>query len=106
MENKPAIIVSGNKYNMQPWYWEKCKRALEELSHLADCIQRPGNEPKSGWPSKEEEMLTHLSYAVKAVLVMAAISCGVPGKVRPEEVACIVDKGHTGYEEIAGKYLT
>ena len=43
MENKPAIIVSGNKNNMQPWYEEKCKRALEELAHLADTIRRPGD---------------------------------------------------------------
>ncbi len=106
MENKPAIIVSGNKYNMQPWYEEKCKRALEELSHLADCIHRPGTEPKNGWPSKEDEMLSHLSGAVKSVLIMAAISCGESGKVHQEDVACIVKKGYPGYEEIAGKYLT
>lgn len=106
MENKPAIVVSGNKNNMQPWYEEKCKRALEELSHLADCIHRPGEKPNTGWASKEEEILFHLSGAVKSVLVMAAVSCGEPGKVRAEDVACIVDKGRSGYDEIIKKYLT
>lgn len=52
MENKPAIIVSGNKNNMQPWYEEKCKRALEELAHLADTIRRPGDAPNNGWQNK------------------------------------------------------
>ena len=56
MENKPTIIVSGNKNNMQPWYEEKCKRALEELAHLADTIRRPGDAPNNGWQSKQEEM--------------------------------------------------
>ena len=56
MENKPAIIVSGSKNNMQPWYEEKCKRALEELAHLADTIRRPGNEPNGGWKNKQEEI--------------------------------------------------
>ena len=105
MENKPAIIVSGNKNNMQPWYEEKCKRALEELAHLSDCIHRPGTDPNKGWPTKEEEMLFHLSAAVKSVLVMAAVSCGQTGKVRQEDVAFIVDEGRAGLEKVTEKIL-
>ncbi len=105
MENRPAIIVSGNKNNMQPWYEEKCKRTLEELAHLADCIHRPGTEPNQGRNTREEEMLFHLSCATKSVLVMAALSCGEPGKVRQEDVTVIVDKGYIGYEEVAEKIL-
>lgn len=106
MENKPAIIVSGNKNNMQPWYEEKGKRALEELAHLSDCIHRPGTDPNKGWPTKEEEMLFHLSAAVKNVLVMVAVSCGQTGKVRQEDVAFIVDEGRAGLEKVTEKLFT
>lgn len=104
MENKPAIIVSGNKNNMQPWYEEKCKRALEELAHLADTIRRPGDEPNGGWKNKQEEMEHHLTYAVKSVLVMAAITAGQPGKVSKEDIDCIVDEGYAGYKKVSEKF--
>ena len=35
MNEKPVIIVTGKVPNMQSWYEEKCKRALEELAHLS-----------------------------------------------------------------------
>ena len=38
MNEKPVIIVTGKVPNMQSWYEEKCKRALEELAHLSDTI--------------------------------------------------------------------
>ena len=105
MENKPAIIVSGNKNNMQPWYEQKCKRALEELSLLADTIHRPGNEPKRGWPSKQEEIDTHLFNAVRAVLIVTNMSCGQRKLARREDIGCIVDEGYAGYEKIKAKFL-
>ena len=105
MENKPAIIVSGNKNNMQPWYEEKCKRALEELSLLANTIHRPGNEPKRGRPSKQEEIDTHLFNAVRAVLIVTNMSCGQRKSVRSEDIGCIVDEGYAGYEKIKAKFL-
>ena len=46
MNEKPVIIVTGKVPNMQSWYEEKCKRALEELAHLADTIHRPGDTPQ------------------------------------------------------------
>ena len=51
MSKRPVISVSGKGANMQSWYEEKCKRALEELSLLAAAIHRPGDEPKGGWSS-------------------------------------------------------
>ena len=47
-------------------YEEKCKRALEELAHLADTIRRPGETPNNVWQSKQEEMEHHLALAVKS----------------------------------------
>ena len=70
MSERPVITVTGKMPNMQSWYEEKCKRALEELSLLADTIHRPGNEPKRGWPSKQEEIDTHLFNAIRAVLIV------------------------------------
>ena len=52
MSERPVITVTGKMPNMQSWYEEKCKRALEELSLLADTIHRPGDDPKRGWHSK------------------------------------------------------
>ena len=75
MSERPVITVTGKMPNMQSWYEEKCKRALEELSLLADTIHRPGNEPKRGWPSKQEEIDTHLFNAVRAVLIVTNMSC-------------------------------
>ena len=54
MNEKPVIIVTGKVPNMQSWYEEKCKRALEELAHLSDTIHRPGDTPNRGWATKEE----------------------------------------------------
>lgn len=103
MENKPAIIVSGNKNNMQPWYEEKCKRTLEELAHLADTIHRPGEAPKNGWQSKQEEMEYHLALAVKSVLVLSIVSCGQKGSVNKEEIDLIVNEGYEGYKKVKEK---
>ena len=103
MENKPAIIVSGNKNNMQPWYEEKCKRALEELAHLADTIRRPGEAPNNGWQSKQEEMEYHL--AVKSVLVLSIVSCGQKGSVSKEDIDLIVDEGYDGYKKVMEKIV-
>lgn len=103
MENKPAIIVSGNKNNMQPWYEEKCKRALEELAHLADTIRRPGETPNNGWQSKQEEMEHHLALAVKSVLVLSIVSCGHNGNIEREDIDLIVDEGYEGYKKVLEK---
>lgn len=105
MENKPAIIVSGNKNNMRPWYEEKCKRALEELAHLADTIHRPGEAPNNGWQNKQEEMEHHLALAVKNVLVMAAITAGQHGQISREDIDCIVAEGYTGYKKVVEKII-
>ena len=105
MKERPVIIVTGKVPNMQSWYEEKCKRALEELSLLAAAIHRSGDEPKRGWPSKEEEINTHLFNAVRSVLILAAISCGQRKPVRSEDIGCIVDEGYAGYEKIKAKFL-
>lgn len=86
-------------------YEEKCKRALEELSHLADTIHRPGDDPKRGWPSKQEEIDTHLFNAVKMVLIVTNMSIGQRLPVRSEDIGCIVDEGYAGYEKIRDKFL-
>ena len=103
MENKPAIIVSGNKNNMQPWYEEKCKRSLEELAHLADTIRRPGDAPNNGWQSKQEEMEHHLALAVRSVLVLSIVSCGHKGNIEREDIDLIVDEGYEGYKKVMEK---
>lgn len=103
MENKPAMIVSGNKNNMQPWYEEKCKRALEELAHLADTIRCPGDAPNNGWQSKQEEMEHHLALAVKSVLVLSIVSCGHKGNIEREDIDLIVDEGYKGYKKVLEK---
>ena len=105
MENKPAIIVSGNTNNMQPWYEEKCKRALEELAHLADTIRRPGDAPNNGWQSKQEEMEHHLALAVKSVLVLSIVSCGHKGNIEREDTDLIVDEGYQGYKKVMEKII-
>ena len=105
MSERPVITVTGKMPNMQSWYEEKCKRALEEMSHLADTIHRPGNEPKRGWPSKQEEIDTHLFNAVRAVLIVTNMSCGQRKPVRSEDIGCIVDEGYAGYEKIKAKFL-
>lgn len=102
MENKPAIVVSGHKYNMQCWYEEKCTRALEELAHLSDTLRRPGDEPKGGWPNKKEEIEHHLFHAIKGVLVIASVSMG-NYNIEQEDIDCIVDEGYTGYKKVAEK---
>ena len=56
MNEKPVIIVTGKVPNMQTWYEEKCRRALEELAHLSDTLHRPGDTPNRGWATKEEEI--------------------------------------------------
>lgn len=76
MNEKPVIIVTGKVPNMQSWYEEKCRRALEELAHLSDTLHRPGDTPNRGWATKEEEIKTHLFNAVRLVLVLANVSCG------------------------------
>lgn len=105
MNERPVITVTGKMPNMQSWYEEKCKRALEELSLLADTIHRPGEEPKRGWKSKQEEIDTHLFNAVRAVLIVTNMSCGQRKPVRSEDIGCIVDEGYTGYEKIKAKFL-
>lgn len=105
MSKRPIISVSGKGANMQSWYEEKCKRALEELSLLAAAIHRSGDEPKRGWSSKEDEINTHLFNAVRSVLILAAISCGQRKPVRSEDIGCIVDEGYAGYEKIKAKLL-
>ena len=76
MNEKPIIIVTGKVPNMQSWYEEKCKRALEELAHLSDTLHRSGDTPNRGWATKEEEIKTHLFNAVRLVLILANVSCG------------------------------
>ena len=105
MSERPVIAVTGKMPNMQSWYEEKCKRALEELSHLADTIHRPGVDPKRGWPTKQEEIDTHLFNAVKMVLIVTNMSCGQHKPVRSEDIGCIVDEGYAGYEKIRAKFL-
>ena len=105
MSKRPVISVSGKGANMQSWYEEKCKRALEELSLLAAAIHRSGDEPKRGWFSKQEEINTHLFNAVRSVLILAAISCGQRKPVHSEDIGCIVDEGYAGYEKIKAKLL-
>ena len=105
MSERPVITVTGKMPNMQSWYEEKCKRALEELSLLADTIHRPGEEPKRGWKSKQEEIDTHLFNAVRAVLIVTNMSCGQRKPVRSEDIGCIVDEGYAGYEKIKTKFL-
>ena len=78
---------------------------MEELSHLAAAIHRPGDDPKRGWPSKQEEIDSHLFNAVRSVLAMATISCGQRKPIRSEDIGCIVDEGYAGYEKIKAKFL-
>ena len=55
MNEKPVIIVTGKVPNMQSWYEEKCKRALEELAHLADTLHRPGDTlTEAGQPKRKQ----------------------------------------------------
>lgn len=105
MSERPVITVTGKMPNMQSWYEEKCKRALEELSLLADTIHRPGDNPKRGWPSKKEEIDTHLFNAIRAVLIVTNMSCGQRKPVRSEDIGCIVEEGYAGYEKIRVKFL-
>ena len=100
MNEKPVIIVTGKVPNMQSWYEEKCKRALEELAHLSDTIHRPGDTPNRGWATKEEEIKTHLFNATRLVLILANVSCGQRKSVGSEDVGRIVDEGFTGYEKV------
>ena len=97
MNEKPVIIVTGKVPNMQSWYEEKCRRALEELAHLSDTLHR-------GWATKEEEIKTHLFNAVRLVLVLANVSCGQRKSVGSEDVGCIVDEGFAGYEKVWEKF--
>ena len=104
MNEKPVIIVTGKVPNMQSWYEEKCKRALEELAHLSDTIHRPGDTPNRGWATKEEEIKTHLFNAVRLVLILANIPCGQRKSVSSEDEGCIVDEGFAGYEKVWEKF--
>ena len=90
---------------MQPWYEEKCKRALKELAHLADTIRRPGEEPNNGWLNKQEEMEHHLTLAVRSVLVLSIVSCGRKGNVEREDIDLIVEEGYEGYKKVAEKFI-
>ena len=105
MSERPVIAVTGKMPNMQSWYEEKCKRALEELGHLADTIHRPGDAPKRGWSTKQEEIDTNLFNAVRAVLNVTNMSCGQHKPVRSEDIGCIVDEGYAGYEKIRVKFM-
>ena len=102
MSERPVIAVTGKMPNMQSWYEEKCKRTL---SHLVDTIHRPGDDPKRGWSSKQEEIDTHLFNAVKMVLIVTNMSIGQRLPVRSEDVGCIVEEGYAGYEKIRAKFL-
>ena len=55
MSERPAITVTGKMPNMQSWYEEKCKRALEELSLLADTIHRPVMNPNGAGPANRKK---------------------------------------------------
>ena len=103
MSKRPVISVSGKGANMQSWYEEKCKRALEELAHLADTIRRPGDAPNNGWQSKQEEMEHHLALAVRSVLVLSIVSCGHKGNIEREDIDLIVDEGYEGYKKVMEK---
>ena len=105
MKERPVIIVTGKVPNMQRWYEEKCKRALEELSLLADTLHRPGNTPNKGWPTEQEEINSHLYNAVRMVLILTNISCGQRTPVRSEDIGCIVEEGYAGFEKIREKFL-
>lgn len=52
MSKRPVISVSGKGANMQSWYEEKCKRALEELSLLSAAIHRSGDELSEAGPAR------------------------------------------------------
>ena len=45
-----------------------------------------------------------MTYAVKSVLVMAAISTGQSGNWKKEDIDCIVDEGYTGYKKVMEKF--
>ena len=105
MSERPVIAVTGKMPNMQSWYEEKCRRALEELSHLAGTLHRPGDEPNRGWPSKQEEIDTHLYNAVRMVLIVTNMSIGQRNPVRREDIDCIVSEGYAGFEKIREKFL-
>ena len=105
MSERPVITVTGKMPNMQSWYEEKCKRALEELSFLADTLHRPGDDPKKGWPTKQEEIDTHLYNAARMMLIVTNMSIGQRLPVRKEDIGCIVDEGHAGYEKIQAKFF-
>ena len=105
MKERPVIIVTGKVPNMQSWYEEKCRRALEELSLLVDTLHRPGSTPNKGWPTKQEEINSHLFNAVRMVLILTNISCGQRTPVRSEDIGCIVEEGYAGFEKIKAKFL-
>ena len=69
MKERPVIIVTEKVPNMQSWYEEKCRRALEELSLLTDTLHRPGDTPNKGWTTKQEEINSHLFNAQRAGIV-------------------------------------
>lgn len=89
MKERPVIIVAGKMPNMQSWYEEKCRRVLEELSLLADTLHRPGDESNKGWPTKQEEINSHLFNVVRMVLILTNTSCGQhpPPAVRTSAVS-------------------
>lgn len=107
MKERPVIIVAGKMPNMQSWPTyeeEKCRRVLEELSLLADTLHRPGDESNKGWPTKQEEINSHLFNVVRMVLILTNTSCG-QRPVRSEDISCLVDEGYAGFEKIREKFL-
>ena len=101
MKKAPTITVTGYHNNMQGWYFEKCRNALEELAHLADCLNRPEDAP-GGWPDRREEIDFHMGNITRMVLVMAHMSGGTRdyGAIsQKEDMDSIVDGGHRGYQE-------
>ena len=101
MQKTPIIKVSGHHNNMQGWYAEKCRTALAELGHLADCLNRPEGAP-GGWPDRREEIDFHMGNITRMVLVMAHMTGGTrdySAARQKEDMDGIVDRGHRGYRE-------
>lgn len=96
---KVTITVSSRPNDMRGWFDEKSGRVLEELSFLADTLQRPEETPAGGWPTKQEEADFHLSQAVKAALAIAAISGERERLFKAEDIDRIINGGHKGYLE-------
>lgn len=90
---------------MQPWYEEKCKRALEELARLSETIHQPNDESRSGRPSREEELEYHLACAIRYVLVLATVSGGKVENVTNDDIDLIANEGREGFKKVSEKFF-